>query len=192
MTETPNPNIIDTDTLTGDLRPVRRAVVALGSNLGNRTSKLQGAVDSLADTPEIWVTDVSAVYETAPVGTPEDSPDFLNAVVLLDTTLSVHVLLDRVKAIEEAFGRVDSEIRNSPRPLDIDLIAVGDRFCDDERLTLPHPRAHERAFVLVPWSDVDPDAELPGRGTVADLLADVGTDGVTRREDVVLTTGVLE
>jgi len=95
VTETPNPNIIDTDTLTGEMHPIRRTVLALGSNLGERLANLQGAVDSLADTPEVWVTAVSPVYETHPVGAPEGSPDFLNAVVLLDTTLAARTLLER-------------------------------------------------------------------------------------------------
>jgi 2-amino-4-hydroxy-6-hydroxymethyldihydropteridine diphosphokinase len=77
-------------------------------------------------------------------------------------------------------------VRNAPRTLDVDLILVGDRRSDDESLTLPHPRAHERAFVLAPWADVDPKAEIPEVGLVADLLEDVGTGGVTRRDDVVL------
>ena len=88
MTETPNPHIVDTDTLTGEMHPIRRCVLAIGSNLGERLNNLQGAVNSLADTPEVWVTAVSPVYETAPVDAPEGSKDFLNAIVLADTTLS--------------------------------------------------------------------------------------------------------
>ena len=89
MTETPNPNIIDADTLTGEMRPIRRAVLALGSNLGERMASLQGAVDALADTPDVWVTAVSPVYETEPVDCPRTAPKtFLNAVVLIDTTLA--------------------------------------------------------------------------------------------------------
>src|SRR5687767_6845079 len=79
VTETPNPNIIDADTLTGEMRPIRRAVLALGSNLGDRMGALQGAVDTIADTPDVWVTSVSPVYETEPVDSPDDSPMFLNA-----------------------------------------------------------------------------------------------------------------
>ena len=105
MTESPNPNIVDTDTITGEMHPIRRAVISIGSNLGERRNNLQGALDSLADTPEVWVTDVSPVYETEPVDSPEDSKDYLNAVVLLDTTLSARTLLDRALAIESAYGR---------------------------------------------------------------------------------------
>ena len=186
MTETPNPNIVDADTLTGDMRPIRRCVIALGSNLGDRLAKLQGALDTLADTPDVWVTEVSPVYETEPVDAPEGSPEFLNAVVLLDTTLPARVLLERALAIETAFGRKSSEVPNAPRPVDVDVIVVGDRRSDDEMLRLPHPRAHERAFVLAPWADVDPEAELLGAGPVKALLETVGTGGVTRRDDLVL------
>ena len=179
MTETPNPNIIDTDTLTGEMHPIRRAVLSLGSNLGDRRIHLQGALDALKDTPGVWVTDVSPVYETRPVDSPDDAKDFLNAMVLLDTTLSVHTLLDRALAIEDAYGRERGAL-NAPRTLDIDLIVVGDRRADDENLTVPHPRAHERAFVLAPWLDIERDAVLPGHGPVSELLAKVGTDGVTK------------
>ena len=185
MTETPNPNI-DIDALTGEMHPIRRSVLSLGSNLGERKQALQGALATLADTPDVWVTDVSPVYETEPVDAPEGSKHFLNAVVLIDTTLPVHTLLDRAQAIEDAFGRERTGVVNAPRTLDIDLIMVGDRKCDDERLVLPHPRAHERAFVLAPWADVDPEAEIPGKGAVSDLLDQVGTEGVTRRDDIVL------
>jgi 2-amino-4-hydroxy-6-hydroxymethyldihydropteridine diphosphokinase len=188
MTETPNPHIIDADTLTGEMRPIRRCVVSLGSNLGDRLAKLQGAVDSLADTPDVAVTAVSSVYETAPVGAPEGSGSFLNAVVLLDTTLPAHVLLDRAQAVETAFGRQRSDVANAPRTLDVDLIVVGDRRSGDDTLVLPHPRAHERAFVLVPWAEVEPDAELPGVGPVAELAAKVGSEGVVRRDDLELET----
>ena len=100
MSETPNPNYVDSDTLTGEMRPIRRVVIGLGSNLGERFSNLQGAVDALADTPNVWVTGVSPVYETEPVDCPPDAKKFLNAVVLADTTLSAHRLLDR--ALEAA------------------------------------------------------------------------------------------
>lgn len=186
MTETPNPHIIDADTLTGEMRPIRRVVIALGSNLGERFALLQGGVDALADTPEVWVTGVSPVYETTPVDCPPDSPTFLNAIVLADTTLSAHRLIDRALAIEDAFDRMRGESANAPRTLDVDLIMVGDRRSDREDLQLPHPRAHERSFVLRPWLDLEPDAVFLDRGPVADLLAQVGTDGLTARPDLVL------
>jgi 2-amino-4-hydroxy-6-hydroxymethyldihydropteridine diphosphokinase len=185
MTETPNPHIVDPDTLTGDMRPLRTAVLALGSNLGDRFAALQGAVGALADTPGVQVAAISSVYETAPVDAPAGSRSFLNAVLLVDTTLSTATLLERALAVEAAFGR-ERTGRNGPRTLDVDLIAVGNRVVERDGLTLPHPRAFERAFVLVPWSEVDGQAELPGRGSVADLLTALGTDGVVRRADLSL------
>jgi 2-amino-4-hydroxy-6-hydroxymethyldihydropteridine diphosphokinase len=186
VTESPNPNYVDSDSLTGEMHPIRRAVIAIGSNLGERRNNLQGAVDSLSDTPEVWVTDVSPVYETAPVDAPEGSKNFLNAVLLLDTTLSARTLLERALAVEDAYGRDRSAGRNAPRTLDVDLIVLGDRRADEEDLVLPHPRASERAFVLVPWLDLEPDAELPDHGPVAELVEKTGRDGVSLREDIVL------
>ncbi len=189
MTETPNPHIVDADTLTGEMRPIRRAVLALGSNLGDRMASLQGAVEAIADTPDVWVTAVSPVYETRPVDSPDDAANFLNAVLLVDTTLAANRLMDRALAIEDAFDRERSGVVNAARTLDVDLIVVGDRRSDDEHLRLPHPRAAERAFVLKPWFDVEPDAVLPDRGPIADLLAGLGTDGLAQREDLALDVG---
>ncbi|GAA1914878.1 2-amino-4-hydroxy-6-hydroxymethyldihydropteridine diphosphokinase [Nocardioides lentus] len=186
MTETPNPHIISTDTLTGEMHPIRRAVVALGSNLGDRMASLQGAVGALADTPEVWLTDVSAVYETEPVDSPPDAEKYLNAVVLFDTTLSAARLMDRALAIEDAYDRERSEVRNAPRTLDVDLIVVGDRRSDEDWLRLPHPKAHERAFVLQPWYDLEPDAAIPGVGPIAELLEKADRHGVARRDDLTL------
>ncbi|HET9380182.1 MAG TPA: 2-amino-4-hydroxy-6-hydroxymethyldihydropteridine diphosphokinase [Streptomyces sp.] len=164
----------------------RRAVISLGSNLGNRLETLQGAVDALEDTPGIRVKGVSPVYETEPWGVePGSQPAYFNAVVLLRTTLPPSSLLERAEAVEEAFHRVRDE-RWGPRTLDVDIVAYADEISDDPRLTLPHPRAHERAFVLAPWHDLDPGAELPGRGTVAALLAAVSREGVAPRADLEL------
>ena len=186
MTETPNPNIVDTDSLTGEMHPIRRCVLTVGSNMGDRMGSLQGAVNSLADTPEVWLTAVSPVYETEPVDAPPESKKFLNAVILIDTTLSARTLLDRCLAVEDAFDRERTGVKGEPRTLDVDLIVVGDRRADEPDLTLPHPRAHERAFVLAPWHDVEPDAEIPGHGAVKTLLEQVGDQGVTKREDLTL------
>jgi 2-amino-4-hydroxy-6-hydroxymethyldihydropteridine diphosphokinase len=186
VTETPNPHIIDADTLTGEMRPIRQAVLALGSNLGERHAALQGALDALADTPDVWITAVSPVYETDPVDAPEDSGQFLNAVVLIDTTLAASRLMERALAIEDAFDRMRSEVKNAPRTLDVDLVVVGDRRSDEESLRLPHPRAQERAFVLKPWLDIDPDAVLLDAGPVAELLEKTDQGGMTRRDDLAL------
>jgi 2-amino-4-hydroxy-6-hydroxymethyldihydropteridine diphosphokinase len=137
VTETPNPHIVDADTLTGEMRPIRRAVMSLGSNLGERLTSLQGAINALADTPDVWVTGVSPVYETEPVDAPEGSETFLNAVVLLDTTLAASRLLDRAHAIEDAFGRDRSAGEyHAPRTLDVDVIVVGDRRRNDAVMQL--------------------------------------------------------
>jgi 2-amino-4-hydroxy-6-hydroxymethyldihydropteridine diphosphokinase len=186
VTETPNPYIVDADTMTGDIRPIRQAVLALGSNLGERFRTLQGAVHTFADTPDVTVVAVSPVYESAPVDAPDGSPPFLNAVVLADTTLPLHTVLDRCRAVEAAFGRERPANRNAPRTLDVDLIVLGERVAEDPDAVVPHPRAHERAFVLRPWLDVDPDAVIPGRGAARDLLARVDQSGLRRRDDLTL------
>ncbi|MFJ1972304.1 2-amino-4-hydroxy-6-hydroxymethyldihydropteridine diphosphokinase [Streptomyces sp. NPDC087903] len=164
----------------------QRAVLSLGSNLGNRLETLQGAVDALEDTPGVRVKAVSPVYETEPWGVePGSQPSYFNAVVLLKTTLPPSSLLERAHAVEEAFNRVRDE-RWGPRTLDVDIVAYADLVSEDPHLTLPHPRAHERAFVLAPWHDVEPEAQLPGRGPVAGLLDTVTSEGVDARKDLEL------
>ena len=153
-------------------------VLALGSNLGDRQDILQGALDAIVGLPGVRVTAVSPVYQTVPVGGPAQ-PDYLNAVVLAETALPPRELLDRLHEIEAAFDRV-RVVRWGPRTLDIDIIVVGGERSDDPQLTLPHPRAHERAFVLAPWRDVDPDAVLPGHGPVSEVLAKAGHSGIRR------------
>ncbi|MFC5814019.1 2-amino-4-hydroxy-6-hydroxymethyldihydropteridine diphosphokinase [Nonomuraea harbinensis] len=162
-----------------------KTVLALGSNLGRRFQTLQGAVDALFDAPGLEFVAASPVYETDPVGGPGGQRPYLNAVVVAETTLEPHTLLERAQSTEDAFGRVRQE-RWGPRTLDIDLIVVGDIVSDDPELTLPHPMAHERAFVLLPWAQADPGAELPGKGRVADLLAGLDQRGARLREDLKL------
>jgi 2-amino-4-hydroxy-6-hydroxymethyldihydropteridine diphosphokinase len=162
------------------------AVISLGSNLGNRLETLQGAIDALEDTPGVRIKAVSPVYETEPWGVePGSQPSYFNAVVLLKTTLPPSSLLERAHAVEEAFHRVRDE-RWGARTLDVDIVAYADVVTDDPQLTLPHPRAHERAFVLAPWHDLEPEAQLPGRGTVAELLDTVTRDGIAPRKDLEL------
>ncbi|MFG2651558.1 2-amino-4-hydroxy-6-hydroxymethyldihydropteridine diphosphokinase [Streptomyces sp. NPDC048436] len=164
----------------------KRAVISLGSNLGNRLETIQGAVDALEDTPGLRVKAVSPVYETEPWGVePGTQPSYFNAVVVVKTTLPPSSLLERAHAIEEAFHRVRDE-RWAARTIDVDIVAYADVVSDDPDLTLPHPRAHERAFVLAPWHDVEPDAHLAGRGAVAELLDKITRDGVTPRADLEL------
>jgi 2-amino-4-hydroxy-6-hydroxymethyldihydropteridine diphosphokinase len=162
----------------------RRAVLALGSNEDDRPAILQGAVAALASTPGLAVVAVSPVYETDPVGGPEQ-PDYLNAVVLVEGDLDPRALLERSLAVEAAFARV-RDVRWGPRTLDVDVVAVGDLRVDEPDLVVPHPRAAERPFVLVPWLDVDPEAVLPGAGRVADLAAGLDRTGVRSRDDLVL------
>ncbi|WP_369391005.1 2-amino-4-hydroxy-6-hydroxymethyldihydropteridine diphosphokinase [Streptomyces sp. CG1] len=162
------------------------AVISIGSNLGNRLETLQGAVDALEDTPGVRVKAVSPVYETEPWGVePGSQPSYFNAVVILKTTLPPASLLERAHAVEEAFKRVRDE-HWGPRTLDVDIVAYANVTSDDPQLTLPHPRAHERAFVLAPWYDVDPQAQLPGRGPVAELLSAITRSGVEPRADLEL------
>jgi 2-amino-4-hydroxy-6-hydroxymethyldihydropteridine diphosphokinase len=162
----------------------RRVVLALGSNLGVRIQNLQGAVGALDDAPDVSIGAISPVYETEPAGGPVQ-PDYLNAVVIAATTLPAMMILDLAQGIEKAFHRA-REVRWGPRTLDIDIITYGSEVSDDPRLILPHPRAHERAFVLAPWLDLDPDAQIPHRGRVADLLASVASPRIRRRDDIAI------
>lgn len=168
----------------------RRAVLALGSNLGDRLGHLQGAVDALAASAGVRMLAVSPVVETDPVGGPEQ-PDFLNAVVLIDTDLEPLELLEACQAAERGAQRV-RDVRWGPRTLDVDVIAMyaadgTSEVRDGDRLTLPHPRAHIRGFVLVPWASVDPDATIDGQ-SVAALAAESGA-GVRPRPDLRVVMG---
>jgi 2-amino-4-hydroxy-6-hydroxymethyldihydropteridine diphosphokinase len=147
-----------------------RAAVALGANLGDPRSTLRAAVASLSAHPDVTVDRVSSLWRTAAVGGP-GQPDYLNAVVLVDTDLDARALLDLAHELEEAAGRV-REVRWGPRTLDVDLLAVGDERSDDLELTLPHPRAHERRFVLGPWAEVDPGFVLAPAAGPARSVAD--------------------
>jgi len=164
---------------------VSRAVLSLGANLGDRAATLREAIDALADD---GLVARSMLYETPPWG-PVEQPPYLNAIAIVDGPRDAAGWLARAHELEQSAGRT-REVRWGPRTLDVDVVTVtGDDgaplVSDDPELTLPHPRAHERAFVLVPWAALDPAAELPGRGRVADLLgalppADVAS--VTRWE----------
>lgn len=171
----------DFDTLSG-MTPLRPAVFCLGSNLGDRLDYLQGGTNALRATPGLKITGISSVYETDPVGLTEQ-PEFLNIIVTTESTLASMVMLERALAIEDAFART-REVAQGPRTLDVDLIAVGERIISTEVLTLPHPRAHERAFVLVPWLELEPEAVLVEQGRIADLLAGLDATGVRRRPDL--------
>lgn len=153
------------------------AVLSLGSNLGDRLGHLQLAVDGVAD----YLADASAVspvYETQPWGGVEQPP-YLNAVVRVIGRRSPAQWLELAHILEQAASRT-REVHWGPRTLDVDIVVVDDVVSADPTLTLPHPRAHERAFVLLPWLDIDHEAELPGFGRVADLLSTVDVRGIER------------
>jgi 2-amino-4-hydroxy-6-hydroxymethyldihydropteridine diphosphokinase len=153
-------------------------VVCLGANLGDRMARLRDGLEILAQ--HVAVSAVSPVYETAPVGG-VDQPAYLNAVARLDSD-DPEVVFGAAQAAEQAQGRLRSQ-RWGPRTLDVDVIVVDSLVTDDPRLTLPHPRAHERGFVLEPWLALDPTAELPGRGSVRALLAALPAQDVRRFAD---------
>ena len=146
-----------------------RAVIALGSNLGDRESYIQSALKEMATF--LTIERVSTLIETEPVGGPSQG-DYLNAVVLGDCELEAEELLKKLMEIEKNLGRVREEI-NGPRTIDLDIISMGDLVIQSENLSLPHPRAHLRRFVLEPWLEVDPEAQLVGRGSVKELLRSI-------------------
>jgi 2-amino-4-hydroxy-6-hydroxymethyldihydropteridine diphosphokinase len=153
-----------------------RAYVALGSNLGDSQQQLLDAIEALAGLPDTRLLARSRFYRTPPWGM-LNQPDFLNAVVVLETPLLPHDLLDALLGIERDAGRERGGERWGPRTLDLDLLHVDGKTVSDERLTLPHPHIAERAFVLLPLSELSPDLEIPGRGRVVDLLRSVDTQG---------------
>jgi 2-amino-4-hydroxy-6-hydroxymethyldihydropteridine diphosphokinase len=148
---------------------VTRAYVGLGANLGDRESTLRAAVEALGAEDGIELVAVSELRETEPVGVGEQ-PLYLNGAVALDTTLTARDLLERLLALEQRFGRVRVPGEHGPRTLDLDLLLYGDEETDEPGLTLPHPRLHERRFVLEPLADLDPGLVVPGRGPVESLL----------------------
>lgn len=155
-----------------------RAFVGLGGNQGDVETTLVEALWALDALPQTTLQRQSAFYRTPAWGNTEQPP-FLNAVVELRTRVTAPVLMQSLLAIEEKFGRVRSEAeRWGPRVVDLDLLVYGDEVIDAPGLTLPHPRLHERAFVLVPLAEIAPGLVIPGRGTVAELLAAVDVSGI--------------
>ena len=149
-----------------------RAYIALGANLGDRERTLLAAVDALAAEDGIEVVAVSTLRETEPVGV-GDQPRFLNGAAELDTTLTARELLDRLLAVEQRFGRVRAVGEHGPRTLDLDLLLYGDEEIAEPGLEIPHPRLHDRRFVLEPLFELAPDLVVPGRGDVESLLSGV-------------------
>ena len=147
-----------------------RAFVGLGANLGDREPTLLSAVDALGGEAGVEVVAVSRRAETAPVGVGEQ-PLYLNGVAELETTLTARELLDRLLAVERRFGRVRTPGEHGPRTVDLDLLLYGDEVIDEPGLTVPHPRLHERLFVLEPLTELAPGLVVPGRGDVESLLS---------------------
>lgn len=149
-----------------------RVALGLGANLGDRAAALRRAVEIIESDPAVDVVSVSTIIETDPVGGPEQ-PDYLNAVMVIETTLPPDAVLALAHRAEQDAGRV-REVRWGPRTLDVDVLAYDDVESDDPVLTLPHPRALEREFVLAPWAEVDPEFVVKGR-SVADWLSRLAT-----------------
>ena len=147
-----------------------RAYVGLGANLGERERSIRRALELLAAYPAVEVVAVSTLRETQPVGY-LDQPWFLNGAAAIDTELAPRPVLERLLAVERALGRTRDGPRFGARTIDLDLLLYGDRVVDEPGLHVPHPRLHERAFVLEPLAELDPALVVPGRGAVADLLA---------------------
>lgn len=160
---------------------VHVAYVGVGSNLGDPARSVRAALDELDALPGTRCVARSGLYGSAPVGK-LDQPDFVNAVAKLETALAPQALLEALLAIETQHGRVRAE-RNGPRTLDLDLLLYDDVVCESDALVLPHPRLHERAFVLVPLAEIDPRLNIPSKGAVGDLTRAVGDQRIARIED---------
>jgi 2-amino-4-hydroxy-6-hydroxymethyldihydropteridine diphosphokinase len=154
------------------------AWIGIGANLGDARANVLDAIERLSRLPGARLVQASSLYRTAPIDSSGD--DYVNAVAALDTTLDAHALLQALLAIEQAHGR-ERPYRNAPRTLDLDLLLYGDEVIDDApTLIVPHPRMHERAFVLAPLAEVAPDLVIPGRGPVRPLLAAITDQGITK------------
>lgn len=147
-----------------------RAYVGLGSNLGDREATLRAALHALAEAPGVTHVTASAIRETAPVGY-VDQPGFLNAAAAVDTELAPRDLLELLLRIERDLGRTRDGPRFGPRTIDLDLLLYGSERLEEPGLTVPHPRLHERLFVLEPLAELDSSLEVPGKGTVSTLVA---------------------
>jgi 2-amino-4-hydroxy-6-hydroxymethyldihydropteridine diphosphokinase len=159
---------------------VSEGYLGLGSNVGDRRANLQAAVDALPK-HGVDVLASSSTYDTEPVGLVLDQPDFLNACIRIATALEPEPLLDACKAVERELGRVAGGVRHGPRPIDVDVLLLGDRTYRSARLSLPHEQVTGRRFVLVPLLELAPDLVVPGAGRAADALAALGDDAEVRR-----------
>lgn len=157
----------------------RTAWIGLGANLDHPPQQVLAAVAALAAQLDIKVTAVSSLYRSAPMG-PADQPDYCNAVAQIDTELSPEALMERLLALERAAGRVRDHDRWGPRRLDLDLLSFAEVTRDTQYLRLPHPGIAQRAFVLVPWAEIAPEAVVPGLGRVTDVASLVNREGLQR------------
>lgn len=144
-----------------------KAVISLGANLGDPRKQVSMAIDAIRDI--LRVNKVSSLHETKPFAVPDSQPDYINAVLLGESDHKPLDLMKSLLGVEQALGRIRS-FQNAARVIDIDLIDYGGLFMESDQLTLPHPRAHERSFVLAPWLEIEPDAVLPGFGHVSELV----------------------
>lgn len=159
------------------------AILSLGSNLGERKQTLEAAIRQISKTKGIKLINQSAIYESVALtdsGYDPEQPSYLNAVVQVETSLKPKALLKALNEIENDFGRIRLQ-RWAPRTLDIDMITFGYELIESKNLIVPHPRAFERSFVLVPWLEIDPDATLPGRGRVSELVAELSDSVVVAK-----------
>ncbi len=147
-----------------------KVVIALGANLGEPRAQVTRAIEEIKKL--LNVITVSSLYETAPFGVPDSQPNYINAVLIGETDKKPMDLMNALLEVENSLGRTRS-FQNAARLIDIDIIDLGGLFMESESLTLPHPRAHERRFVLEPWLEIDPSAHLPGRGPVCELLTQI-------------------
>jgi 2-amino-4-hydroxy-6-hydroxymethyldihydropteridine diphosphokinase len=154
------------------------AFVGLGANLGDPEKQIRGALAALGRIPGTRIARTSSLWRSAPVGYAAQ-PDFVNAVAEVRTEAPPRALLEALLAIEAGFGR-ERSFANAPRTLDLDLLLYGDRVLSEQGLEVPHPRMHERAFVLAPLLEIAPDAEIPGKGKAATLLAAIGNQRVEK------------
>lgn len=163
--------------------PAVTAFIGMGGNLGQARTTVLAAIDALAQLPQTQLIASSPLYGSAPLGENADGPNYVNAVAQLRTTLSADALLRELHRIEGAFGRARS-YKNAPRTLDLDILLYGDTVCHTDTLTLPHPRMHERAFVLYPLFDLKPDISwhnaLGQRVSVRDLKAQIADQDISR------------
>jgi 2-amino-4-hydroxy-6-hydroxymethyldihydropteridine diphosphokinase len=163
------------------LLPTVRAWIGIGANIGDDpVGTVRNAIAALGKQPHCRLEAQSQLYRTAPIGAAagEEQPDYINAVVRIETALGPTLLLETLLAIEKSFGRTRS-VQNAPRTLDLDLLLYSDRIISQSGLQVPHPRMHSRAFVLIPLAEIDVDLSIPNQGVVRDLLSSIADQTIS-------------